>query len=103
MTVLYLIHFEEPYHHARHYLGFSKFNNANRRFAEHVKGQGGPLTRAVVAAGIKLILAAVWEGDRPLERRWKRQSHMKRRCPVCMTEWRERTADGVQGVEKARK
>lgn len=98
MSVLYLIHFERPYWHARHYLGFSQFGKAERRFAAHVAGRGGPLTRAVVAAGIKLTLAAVWEGDRTQERKWKRDSHLKRRCPVCMAEWRRRAAQDAEGV-----
>jgi len=43
MLTLYLIHFEQKYEHARHYLGLS--NDVKRRLEEHRSGQGNPLLK----------------------------------------------------------
>lgn len=79
---VYLLHFDTPYKHARHYLGYS--SNVERRLAEHQGGHGVPLTRAAVQAQISLQLARLWEdGDRTLEKRLRNRKKNPRLCPIC--------------------
>lgn len=79
---VYLIHFERPYHHARHYLGWTK--DVDRRFEEHTKGQGSPLVKAVVDAGIRVSVVKTWpDKTRNFERRLKKLKNTPRLCPVC--------------------
>ena len=81
---MYLLHFERPYHHARHYVGVALDGDAQRRLEEHLSGHGSPLVRAVVAAGIRVDLVLTASGDRGLERRWhNRHGHGAALCPRC--------------------
>lgn len=80
MTV-YLLHFLQPYHHARHYLG--KTDNLEIRLAEHRSGQGARLTQVTRQAGISFVLARTWEGGRDLERKLKRWHKSPDLCPIC--------------------
>lgn len=80
MTV-YLLHFEQPYKHARHYLGSS--DNVKRRLAEHEAGRGARLLAVVHAAGIGWELARLWPGGRQRERQIKNQGGLSRHCPLC--------------------
>jgi predicted GIY-YIG superfamily endonuclease len=81
--MIYLLHFDRPYHHARHYLGYAE--NVERRVAEHRKGHASKLTAAVVAAGIGFRVVRTWPGNRAEERRLKgkRSRRVALRCPVC--------------------
>jgi predicted GIY-YIG superfamily endonuclease len=81
--VIYLLHFDQPYRHAQHYLGYA--DNIERRIAEHRAGRGAKLTAAVVAAGIEFRVVRTWPGDREEERRLKgkRSKRVALRCPVC--------------------
>lgn len=54
MTV-YLLHFSQPYKHARHYLGSA--GDLSRRMAEHRLGRGARLLAVIVAAGVGFTLA----------------------------------------------
>jgi len=47
---VYLLHFNEPYKHARHYVGWTA-RNVKRRLAEHEDGRGARLLAVVRAAG----------------------------------------------------
>lgn len=83
--ILYLLHFQRSYRHARHYVGFTQ--NLEQRLAEHRAGRGSPLVAAAVGAGIDFELAAIWEGDRHAERRLHRQKNTRARlCPICIAE-----------------
>ena len=42
--VIYLLHFERSYHHARHYLGYT--DDLDGRLAAHRAGRGSPLVAA---------------------------------------------------------
>lgn len=79
---VYLVHFAEPFGHARHYLGYASPGNLHRRLAHHAAGTGANLLRHVAAAGIGWTLVRTWPGDRTLERSLKVNGHA-RRCPVC--------------------
>lgn len=79
---VYLIHFSQPYKHARHYIGFAY--RLSTRLAHHRNGTGARLCQVVVEAGSELIKARVWEGkDRTFERRLKKQKNSARLCPYC--------------------
>lgn len=81
---LYLLHFDPPYRHARHYLGYA--DAIPRRVHEHfdVPSKASPLVRAALAAGCRVQLSAVWLGlGRTDERRRKRGGGHARHCPTC--------------------
>ena len=79
---VYLLHFDEPYKHARHYVGWTA-RNVKRRLAEHAAGRGARLLEVVRAAGIGWQLARLWPGSRARERQIKRQGGHARHCPLC--------------------
>ncbi|SMC99103.1 GIY-YIG nuclease family protein [Kibdelosporangium aridum] len=78
---VYLLHFDRPYRHARHYIGWAK--DVTSRLALHQTGQGARLLQVVRAAGITWTLARTWKGTRLRERQIKRMGGAARRCPLC--------------------
>ena len=89
--VVYLLHFDRPYEHARHYFGFcERYSNLDGRMEYHAKGQGSKLLAAVSAAGINFHIARLWEGTRDDERAFKNGHHTKRYCPMCVANPRAR-------------
>jgi predicted GIY-YIG superfamily endonuclease len=79
---IYLIHFERPLCHARHYLGFA--TNIARRWKTHCAGKAARLTAVLRERQIGFSLVRVWiGGTRLLERRLKRFSHVPLLCPIC--------------------
>ena len=78
----YLLHFDRPFGHAKHYLGWAK--NLDGRLWHHRKGTGANLLKHVRAAGIDWSLARTWAGDRNLERKLKNRGGASRLCPVCL-------------------
>lgn len=79
---VYLLHFDAPLGHAKHYTGWSA--NLTARLAEHAAGHGARLTEVVTAAGIGWTLARTWpNATRTDERRLKNQGGAARRCPLC--------------------
>jgi hypothetical protein len=84
--VVYLIHFDTPYRHARHYMGFAEQGNLDARLARHAAGRGARLIEVIQQAGITWQLARTWENaTRDDERRMKCRGHA-RRCPICRAE-----------------
>jgi predicted GIY-YIG superfamily endonuclease len=82
MATLYLLHFDPPLHHARHYLGYSQ--DSAKRIAAHLAGHGSPLVRAALDAGCTVTLVRTWSnGTRTLERKLKNRHNGPRLCPVC--------------------
>lgn len=80
MTV-YLLHFNKPYRHAQHYIGYAA--NLDRRLAAHRAGHGARLLEVINAAGITWEMARTWDGDRTLERRLKNWHKASQLCPIC--------------------
>jgi predicted GIY-YIG superfamily endonuclease len=78
---VYLIHFDQPYRHARHYTGWTP--DLDTRLSKHAKGQGARLLTVARQAGITWRLARTWTGTRTTERALKRQGGASRRCPLC--------------------
>lgn len=78
---VYILHFDQPFRHARHYIGWTG-TDLESRLAYHAAGRGSRLLKAVIAAGITWTVVALIPGDRHLERRLK--SHAATRyCTLC--------------------
>jgi len=82
--VVYLLHFNRPLAHARHYMGWT--TNLQERLHAHETGHGSRLMEVVAEWGITWRLVRVWEGHRDLERSLKAQHNSPRLCPVCREE-----------------
>jgi len=82
--MIYLIHFERPLHHARHYLGFCEDGGLEARLERHATGRGSKLMKAVQQAGIRWCVVRTWpDGTRDEERRLKNRKNTPCLCPVC--------------------
>lgn len=84
MGHVYLLHFSRPIHPshpAQHYLGWA--SDLDERLRKHRKGKGSRLCAVARERGITFVLAEVWQGDRILERRLKRQHNSRQFCPIC--------------------
>jgi predicted GIY-YIG superfamily endonuclease len=77
----YLLHFETPYKHARHYLGSTQ--NLQARLMQHQSGTGARLMEVITQAGIRWHVARTWEGGRDVEQILKTQKNSPRLCPTC--------------------
>lgn len=81
---VYLLHFDTPYQHTRHYCGWGK--NVVMRVESQLKGKrtAAHFVKVVHKAGIKIRLAHIWHGkDRKFERKLKDTHNLKRFCPIC--------------------
>jgi predicted GIY-YIG superfamily endonuclease len=84
--MVYLIHFDQPLKHARHYLGFVE-SDLQQRIDKHKAGTGAKILRAANIAGINWNVVKVWEdGDRNFERSLKNKKKTRCICPVCLKE-----------------
>jgi len=110
---VYLIHFSEPYKHARHYLGFTtdlekrirqhkeiRINNLDKESHE----RGAVLMAYVNSAGIEWEVIRIWEGV-PLEKelRMKRSMHFPRVCPKCGVEERRKARERHRRRKEAKR
>ena len=83
---VYLLHFDEPYKHAKHYLGVT--GNLEARLKLHKSGNGARLMEVISEAGIGFVVARLWKTDsweqgHSLERQLKRRHEGPRLCPLC--------------------
>jgi len=79
----YILHFNTPLAHARHYVGCSA--HIRHRINQHNKGNGSRITQVCVERGIEFVLARVFKGkDRKFERKLKRTHSVRDYCPLCM-------------------
>jgi predicted GIY-YIG superfamily endonuclease len=94
----YLLHFSRPFHHARHYTGWTQYLAYRLRL--HRTGQSGVrLIRAAVDDGVRLRLAQTWpDTTRAWERELKNRHNAARYCPICI-----RQAERARAREQARK
>ena len=85
--VTYLLHFEQPIGHSRHYLGWT--NNLGKRLSSHLDGKRERcvLTHEARLRGIGFQLARVWE-DVTIEheKRLKSWKNNPKLCPICQRE-----------------
>jgi len=80
---IYLLHFDQPYKHARHYIGWS--DNLTNRLASDQRGGGANLIAVIRHAGIGFTLARTCTGARGKERTIKRAGGATHYCPLCGT------------------
>lgn len=86
LGTIYLLHFDKPYRHASHYLGWAK--DLEKRLGQHASGSGARLMAVLKEHGIGWTLARTWDDvDRNYERRLKIQGGHSRKCPIC---WKNR-------------
>jgi predicted GIY-YIG superfamily endonuclease len=78
---IYLIHFDTPYKHARHYTGWT--TDLDARLQAHREGRGSRLMEVITKAGITWRLARTWPGGRDRERAIKNRHEAPRLCPEC--------------------
>jgi predicted GIY-YIG superfamily endonuclease len=90
--VVYLIHFNEAFKHARHYLGYAE--DLDARLERHRSGDGARLLAVLKSAGIAWRCVRTWQGDRKLERQLKNRHNAPKLCAIC---------SGEQALKRARK
>ena len=78
---VYLICFDQPFKHARHYMGWA--SDVHERIEQHAAGQGARLMEVVTDAGITWRVTITWQGSRFLERRLKNRKNAPGLCPRC--------------------
>lgn len=82
--MVYLIHFDQPFKHAQHYLGYSAELLFTKRIEHHRKGTGSRLMRAVTKAGIGWSVVRTWPNeDGHFERKLKNRKNSRCLCPKC--------------------
>ena len=89
--MVYLLHFDTPLKHARHYLGFA--DNVDERLERHRAGNGSRLMAVIAEAGITWQLVRTWTGDRKFERLLKSRRNAPKLCPICAGEAANRRAN----------
>src|SRR5215813_3042056 len=82
--VIYLIHFDQPLKHARHYLGYA--DDLAARLERHRSGDGARLLAVLKSAGITWRCVRTWPGSRKLERQLKNRKEAPKLCPICAGE-----------------
>lgn len=81
--MVYLIHFEKPYKHAKHYSGFCESGNLEARLERHRSGNGSKLLNIIQKAGITWkVVRTCEDGTRDFERSLKKRA-ATRNCPIC--------------------
>jgi len=86
VDLVYLVHLQPAYRHARHYLGFAERSGLPKRLREHATSDhaGARLLRVALAAGGDFELTRLWVGSRKLERQLKQRKATPRLlCPAC--------------------
>jgi predicted GIY-YIG superfamily endonuclease len=81
LGVVYLLHFDQPYAHARHYTGWTE--DLLDRLDKHARGCGARLMNVICQAGIGFTLVRTCEGTRDTERAIKNLGGAVRYCPLC--------------------
>ena len=80
---VYILHFDQPFHHARHYVGFTN-KDIYERFREHAGGSGAKLMAAVSKAKIGFAVSKTFaDKTREFERKIKKQKNSWKHCPKC--------------------
>jgi hypothetical protein len=88
MPDVFLLHFDPPYRHARHYLGYAvgtgRGHDYARRIARGVALGPHELVQAAQWNECTITVADVWPGEgRALQRRLRAQGGLSRHCRLC--------------------
>lgn len=85
MTTVYLLHYDKPLHHARHYVGCTC--DLENRLRLHKMGHStAKITAAFHDHGSTFMLARIWETVRGFELESHIKKHYKatvKLCPIC--------------------
>lgn len=83
--MIYLIHFQTPLAHARHYIGFvdGDLDQVQARLQEHRAGWGAKILAECNRRGIAYDVVATFPGDRARERQMKKWKKGACKCPIC--------------------
>lgn len=82
--MIHLLHFDQPLHHAKHYLGYTESEEMlPKRLDDHRHGRGARLLAVLRQRGIGWTLAATFPGDRNTERAMKNRKKTSFYCPIC--------------------
>jgi len=81
LGVVYLLHFDQAYKHARHYIGWTP--DLLHRLDQHASGHGARLVAVIWQAGIGFTCVRICEGTRRTERAIKNHGGAVRFCPAC--------------------
>lgn len=100
--VVYLIHFDRPYKHSSHYLGWT--HSFDARMERHRSGRGSNLLKVIQNAGIGWQVVRVWEPASPkVESELKKFRNNRRLCPLCSGQLAYEKAERLRSQRKAAK
>lgn len=96
-ATVYLLHFDKPYRHAKHYVGYTAMESLEQRLERHRDGRGARLLAVCVEHGIGFKAVRTWrfksaEAARQKERKLKVSGGASRYCPCCKEARREALA-----------
>lgn len=81
-AVVYLLHIDPPYRHARHVLGWTR--DLPLAIGEHWSGRTrSGIVRAALDAGSKVVVARKWRGGAEEAARLRGTRSLGRYCPRC--------------------
>ena len=95
---VYLLHFQQPISHARHYLGVT--NDLTARMLTHAGGNGAAITKELHRLGIGFTLVRAWDAPsgRVDEKLFKKQKNGPRFCPLCYPHEYQKSIQGLQSI-----
>lgn len=87
--MVYLLHFDRGYKHARHYIGATSSPDAARQLANgEVPPFNVPLLTAARLDGVTFTVARTWPGDEVEAAKLRAQGGAARLCRCCANERR---------------
>lgn len=94
---LYLLHFDEPLHHAQHYLGIT--TDLDERMLRHFNGDGAKLTAEFARLKIGFTLARAWtNATQEIERKIKEKKNGRLYCPICYPHKARKSKLGIRVI-----
>jgi len=81
--MVYILHFDTPLAHAKHYVGYCDESRLTERITEHAQGRGAHIMKVIRERGISFRLARTLPGDRNRERQIKNTHKVSNYCPIC--------------------
>lgn len=100
--MIYILHFDPAYEHAKHYIGFTT-RTPEERVQEHGGHQGSPLVRAAKAAGSTVTLVSEFPGTRADERDLKDRKNTRGLCPRCKPTYNDEAAARMRRLRQNKK
>jgi predicted GIY-YIG superfamily endonuclease len=99
---IYLIHFDRPYKHAGHYLGYA--SDLEKRLERHRKGRGSRLLDVIQKEGIDWEVVRTWSPAGPVvEAELKRYHNNRLLSPICRHQALSERAEHLRTMRKERK